>query len=715
MGEVLKIKVGSKSFCMYLLYILIIWGFELADTMCYEIGVRQVTVFSRIIVLTVICILLLTMRDRLEFFRIERSRKLIAGIFIITVIGLLKSVYPDTAYDTYNYHLIAQQPGFVNYFSEDFGKGNFQVWGFRLGDRLFYLFRRMLGYRYGTLLNTLVLVLIYKQIEEILTQIGYARKRKASKWLQIIGNTSLWALAITLTHYNILNIGIYYVDVLALPIGIEVLRKVLEARSIEQQTSDIYYVALLNGLWFAFKMTNIVFIVPCVVVYIVLVRRQLTVNKLLVSGVFAAIPCSIYFIVNYTTTGNPIFPYFNSVFKSQYFLTTSFKDARWGGESLFEKVFWLVFLIFKPEYRQTEIPDKYTMLLIIGFLGLCFGIAAFAAKVIGKKAEITNREILIVLILSSSLFWSFSTGYSRYYLFGMIMLGILAYGTLFGSWNKNVHNVVVNITVSIVTIIIVGQTCLATSDFMRGKEWSWRAWSSDTFAEQCKYVLKDYEFPDASTWDIDMFFLTDSYYSGYAEMINPEVYTYNAAYRSWLDDDSVAMAALEQHKELLTGNVYDVRNRILTDMDIYADNVNSYGMFIETMDTYHSDVENCVLVKLDASREQENVVLFSDEEIIIENNKALRSGTLNFICGRVYELEASPKHEVVISKTVKGSKEEVFRAELDNLEIENYQVDLGEIEKNTSIYIEFYDLAGNQIDKQEINKYFILNPVLTKK
>lgn len=529
---------------------------------------------------------------------------------------------------------------------------------------------------------------------------------------KIFRSRALWAFMIIMVQDAVLMIGTYYVDILALPLGLEVLNHLLRASEKEPDKKNIYYFALLNGIWFAFKMTNIVFVVPCIMIYIVMVRKKLSVKIVSVSGIFAALPCSVYLVYNFVSTGNPVFPYFNAIFKSEYFNSISFKDQNWGGTNLFEKVFWLIYLIFKPEYRQSEIPGKYNFVLILGFFGLLLVCVMAVIRCVKKNYHIDKIDIVVVLLLSSALLWSFSTGYGRYFLFGMMLLGILAYYLIL---NMAVNRIAGVISV-VLTITVAEQTGMTLATFYSGQEWSWNEWTEDAFIEQYSSILGDKFFSQAENMDIDMFFLTDSYYSGYAEMLNPSVYTYNAAYTTWwLDDDSVAMEALKQHEELLDGNVYDFRKRVLTDIDEYVDNVNSYGMAIESMDIYDSDIGNCVLVKMDNSDEQENIVLFSDEEIIIEGNKALENGTLNFICGRVYEWERSPKHEIVISKIDGGDREEVFRREIDNVEIENYQVNLGKMEKDTSIHIEFYDLAGNQINKQETNKYFILNPVLTKK
>lgn len=703
-----KIKVSSPFFYVYLIYTVLIWGSEAADCFSYVVGLPQTTVISRLVIVLLTGLLIWWSYKRVEFSTMRISRSELAAIAVIFLIGFFKSVYPDSACDTHNYHLVAQRSGFVNHFTENFAKGNFQVWGFRLGDRLFFLFRQLLGYRLGTMLNTFVLMIMYLQVYGLL---GYfADETNKGAISRLIRSRTLWAFIIVMMHDAVLMIGIYYVDILALPFALEVLDLLIRASQGETDKKSICYFALLNGIWFAFKMTNIVFVAPCVIMYIVLVRKKLSVATVLSSGLLAALPCSVYLVFNFAATGNPVYPYFNGFFQSEYFRNMNFKDTAWGGTNLFEKLFWPLYLIFKPEYRQFEIPAQYNFLLLLGLAGILLVSAAAVIRLLQKNHSLRAMEVVTVISLASTLFWSFSTGYERYFLFGMILLGIAAYYLIVNMAANKWMQVVSVVLVMVVTC----QTGMTLKEFYSGREWSWNKWEKDTFAEQCTKIFKDRLFAKTQDADIDMFFLTDSVYSGYAEMYDPDIYTY-VVYDQWLEDSSAAEEALREHKQLLKGNVYDISRRLLIDIDLYIDKVNGCGMYIESMDTYASDVGSMVLVKLKHQEERKNTVWFSDEKISIQSNISSEDGRLSFICGRVYEWETSPKHEIVISKLDNSSKEEIFRTEIDNLQIKKYQLSIGRVEKNSTIQMEFYDLAGNEINREEINKYFVVNPVLAEK
>ncbi len=701
-----KIEIGSKWFCIYFVYILLIWGFEAADCLCYAVGIPQTSLISRILIIVLYMFIFWKGRAYFTIKKQDFHFKILIGLFVIIVIGLLKSVYPDTATDTYNYHLIAQNPGFVNYFTEHFGKGNFQVWGFRLPDRLFTIFRRLLGYRYGTLLNTWILMLSYFQLNELLKTYSDSFTEKKSVILKVFGSTELWALIIMLIHYNLLDIATYYVDLLAFPIGFEILRKLFDSLVHEQSIGDIYYMALLNGMWVAFKLTNIVYVIPCLILYIVLIRGQLTPVRVLLSGVFSVVPCSIYLIVNFISTGNPIFPYFNRIFQSPYFTTGNFKDVRWGGQNFFEKIVWIVYMAFRPEYRQSEIYDKYTFIFKLGIIATVFLCIRSVICILKKGRKIGISELFVFLLISSSLLWGFTTGYSRYYMFGMILLGMSAYFML----NYLKFWKILKPVILVITINAILQTGFCIKDFFQGEEWAWRKWTLDSFFEQCTQVLKDQNFSETKVKDIDMFFMTGL--TGIAEMLDPQIYTYSAIYEGYLEDKNIARDALRENEELFLGNVYDVIGRTLNTIEEYVDCLNALGMQIEEFHLLETVIGKQELVKI-AKRGKNLNVVYLGENVEIKCPDELDHGEILFMCGRTYDWEGSPGYKIVVKKQKGSYIETIYEGCVDYKEIISYQIELGNVDRETRIQIEFYDMQGNPIDFQnEINKVFVLNPCL---
>ena len=174
-------------------------------------------------------------------------------------------------------------------------------------------------------------------------------------------------------------------------------------------------------------MTNIIYVVPLILLYIFLYRKELS------PGIFAAslacglLPVSIYLIHDLIMTGNPVFPYFNTIFDSLYFPDIDFRDDRWGGESLTEKLLWPLLLIFDPGSRKTELPPSFTLPFLSGWIALAVCALSFirgklkteGSETCSAKASLQGSGFLGVLgffIVLSSLLWSFTTGHSRYYM-----------------------------------------------------------------------------------------------------------------------------------------------------------------------------------------------------------------------------------------------------------------------------------------------------------
>lgn len=700
------IKINSMLFFVFLSYVLFMWLLEVMDFICFLGNWPQATVSSRIIALSGFIVGEIYIIKKTEIRSIKLDMETLIGVILILTIGGLEGVYPDSAFDTYNYHLIAQSPGFVNYFVDHFGKGNFQVWGFRLGDRLFYPFRLLLGYRAGTILNTFVLILIYFQIFDLLKEFsdGGAKKNIAMKF---VTNRSLWAIMIVLVQHIIYMLGIYYVDILPLPIGIEVVRRLLDAVDKEQRTSDILFYAFLNGLWFAFKMTYIVFVAPCVILYviIILIRKQMSLRTFIFSGVLAAIPCSIYLAFAYISTGNPVFPYYNSIFKSQLFRDMNFRDERWGPVTVFEKLFWLFYSIVRPEYRQSEIPEKYTFIFAIGACGLIITLILCVSKLIQRQYILRKIDLVMLLLIMSALFWSFTTGYSRYFLMGMLLLGIMAYYLVNRIACINRFKTL-NIVCVAAMLVILCQSGLIVKDYWGGRGWSWKRIEKNSLVCQMPYILKDRQFAENTDLEIDMFFVTEPQYTGLAHMYDPNIYTYNASYRNTVSETNIADKALSEHRNLLNGNVYDIRVRNLYNIEDYIADVNAYGMWIDSCMNFTANMGDYLLIKLRKSN-LENKVSLSTDNIGIKCEDKYERGTINFICGRVVAGNKEGQVEMVITQ----NGEEVYRDDVNEAAINSYAIELQDVNKGDMIDIQFYDLSGNLIN-EEGNIYFVLNPYI---
>lgn len=418
-----RIPINCFFMC-YLMYILLVLCDEIANLIFFLLDFPQASIYTDVIAMfffLVIAVFLI--RNILSIQPFHYSPNVIFFSIVILIFGLLKAIYPDMGWDNGNYHLIAQNREFTNWFETGFAVGNFQIYGFRLGDRCYTLFRTLLGYRFGVLISLYAVECSYYLLVDLIDKHLYNFNSSAPHFKY----SGFSAFIILFTHNVATLISSYYVDLLAIPLLLEMLRYVLVRK--ENTSKDHIYIALLAGLSFAFKMTNIVYIAPIIILYIFQNYRELHCKNILQCAILCIFPCSIYAIYNYVVTRNPVFPYYNFIFKSPYFHLENWSDKRWGGTTIAEKIFWIFYHTLRPDYRQGENVNVHSQLLMIA---LIFSICTFFILVGLKFAKKEAYPFTIYIIFfSSSLIWSFTTGYARYFIFGDILLLLMFFISFF--------------------------------------------------------------------------------------------------------------------------------------------------------------------------------------------------------------------------------------------------------------------------------------------
>lgn len=562
-----KISFTTKSFFYLFVYVLFIWTLEAVDLFAFIVNIEQKTMVSRAVALAFIVLLVWKNRHFFSFEQKKIDYKCIIGITIIVVFSFIKCVVPDGGFDTGNYHLIAQEPGFVNYFKDYFALGNFQIWGFRLSDRLFYIPRLLLGYRMGTLFNSFVLCVSYVQMVHIVSKI--CNKNNKSGDIVI-----LFSLIILLSQKTLFNFGTYGVDVLGFPFGLEAINNIINVKENKANQTQVIIFALINGFWFALKMTNIIFVAPMVLLYI-FYQKDIKLKSWLLSILCCTAPCSIYIIFNYICTKNPIFPYYNTVFKSDLYLASNFADKRWGGQTLTQKLLWIFYAIFNPSERQSEISNTIgTFLYIVGIFSILF---IFILTICKNDRFLFHHEIGI-LFLVSGILWGLTTGYERYFMFGMLLLGISACEFLIYI-SKNVIGKTLSMMMIGVLILIVSYQ---SENVLNGIEWSWR--NSDpyqnNFANNFSYLLNDRAYDgDFDLSKVDSYLITEQASMGYVFLFDKEKYIYNANYINSLPEGTVKESYEEiKEKLLISRNTYDVRFSNDFNIDEYNELVSDFGI-----------------------------------------------------------------------------------------------------------------------------------------
>ena len=80
---------------------------------------------------------------------------------IIIIIMGLTIIHPDIFWDTYSYHIYLQENPFADKINENFFPGRtLTSFVYPIADRVFYMFRALLGFRLGTLPGYFLIVII---------------------------------------------------------------------------------------------------------------------------------------------------------------------------------------------------------------------------------------------------------------------------------------------------------------------------------------------------------------------------------------------------------------------------------------------------------------------------------------------------------------------------------------------------------------------------
>ncbi|HWR29543.1 MAG TPA: hypothetical protein VN631_06885, partial [Negativicutes bacterium] len=120
----LRIQGTSKLALAFLGYCIVIWMTEFVDLIAFCLNLPQTSLVSRVTVLVVVALVTyLLIQSKMISINLKTNTygwEVLSAVFIILILGFLKGIIPDFSYDTGNYHLSNQNPGFVNLLTEHF-------------------------------------------------------------------------------------------------------------------------------------------------------------------------------------------------------------------------------------------------------------------------------------------------------------------------------------------------------------------------------------------------------------------------------------------------------------------------------------------------------------------------------------------------------------------------------------------------------------------
>ena len=180
---------------------------------------------------------------------------------------------------------------------------------------------------------------------------------------------------------------------------------------------------LLVGISVGLKLTNVVYAVALLLAGLVIEGRpweRLKQAALHASALLAGIIAiaGFWYVKLLLVFQNPIFPFYNAVFRSEYYPESNFIDARWTATSFWQGIT-EPFSYGKMQAISSEIPFRDPRLGVT--LSLLLLLATFYAVrrwIFKKKAPLAywsrQHSILLIFFVVSYLAWSMQFSYYRY-------------------------------------------------------------------------------------------------------------------------------------------------------------------------------------------------------------------------------------------------------------------------------------------------------------
>jgi hypothetical protein len=187
-------------------------------------------------------------------------------------------------------------------------------------------------------------------------------------------------------------------------------------------------------------------------------------------------------------TRNPIFPFYNKIFRSPYWPLINWVDIRWGPKAVWEALVWPFLIFIRPE-RTTE--------LAVYSGRLCLALVAAIFCLLIRPAGKNTRALGVIILLGLGL-WTLITGYVRYATYLELLGGVAIVGLSYHLSLKTAHFpfALRKVLTGLPWALLMAQALLA-GVYIRRYEWSMRPTIFDSragFTAESKNFLRDYSF-----------------------------------------------------------------------------------------------------------------------------------------------------------------------------------------------------------------------------
>ena len=355
---------------------------------------------------TIITIFLFKKKSIKISFDFEKNDIFIFILFLVFMIAQ-SCILPNYIYDVRSYHIYLQENPFIDKINFDFFPGRIYCdFLFPLGDRMQYIFRYLLGYRLGTILSYYVIIILYYQVKKILQHISNNKKSK-----------SIYAYFILTIIIVFSVIGSYHIDNFALIFLLELFYIVFCKDDLIKNKKMLYFASILAGISIGIKVSS-AFFVAIIAVYGIIKNRKdlkaLKVRDFFISTFLILIPFAIYLYDNYRQTGSVLFPYYNSILKSEYFGSYNWVDPRFTDKNIFfDSILWpLNALLIKLDYGHAEGVGICREIFVACYY--IFTYVFMIVSIVKKKFKSILFKLAILAIISTFVWIYFLEGYVRY-------------------------------------------------------------------------------------------------------------------------------------------------------------------------------------------------------------------------------------------------------------------------------------------------------------
>lgn len=480
------------------------------DWICYIFNhTANIITYGVALIITSIIGLILSKFVKLKWGEFQKYDIIFFG-FIISIY-FLRVAFPERAFDTLNYHLYMQERPFANNISFNFFPARWiNSYTFPLADRMHYFFRFILGYRLGYIFNILIVTVIYYQSKKFLNY--FISNKENSPIISIL------AMIIVTTEQVLTNSINYYVDLISIPFILEIIFIIIKR---EFNDANHYMTLLMAGIIVALKVSNALILIPLAILYIIYARKTLNIKVIIIGILLAILPISVYALNNYLQTGNPVFPFYNSIFKSPYLPETNWIEEFYGPKSKIERITWPINIVFTP--RRAFDTETYYGRISFGYIAAIVLLIDSIINLIKYKRGRKNLEISLMYIILALIWSNFMMGYIRYALFLEILAGIIIIVVLEKYFNNK--SVIKNLLAVIISLLLIYQINNTLEDILASNiEYSWR---NTVFKEKEQYItnikecLKKYNYEEYLK-DVDCIAISD-YNSGYAAILSDKI------------------------------------------------------------------------------------------------------------------------------------------------------------------------------------------------